>query len=337
MSVLFRALNKAARDYQERQSPVFVPIAPIGRVQRGLRRKALLGISFVALVLAAGVFFAFDSGNEAVAATTPVNEVKTKEAGEKVVRPGRIRLEKSAPDGIALPIESLAVDGKGETDSVSRAVEEQVRDTPALKAGKAKSLSSAPRKKASIKVTKVAKAKPVKAAKKPMKLAQADTPEVEESALEGSSLPPIRKAHALLEEGNYVGALNVYNDILDKNAKDRAALEGKAYVLEQSGVAAALPELDRIASANPKIAPVQAALGRLLTRLGQKPRALEVWKKAVELDPANPIYRLSLGILYDRNGFETDALKLYREVPEPVPDEIKQRIEFLSTRAKDYP
>ena len=140
---------------------------------------------------------------------------------------------------------------------------------------------------------------------------------------------------ALLERGNYAGALRLYDQMLDNNPKDTRLLQGKISVLEQSGLASAAAALRRMAEDYPGYVPLQAALARQLTRQGDAAGAAAAWQKALALDPDNASSRLSLAVLLDHNGQRDAALEQYRKLPSPRSPEVQRRLDYLSGTSSD--
>lgn len=135
----------------------------------------------------------------------------------------------------------------------------------------------------------------------------------------------LRDAHAALNAGDEVKAGSLFDKALALSANNRAALAGKVYLLERQGKAA---DLQKMAVDYPRFAAAQAALGRLLAKNGVG-AAVEAWEKAVELEPLNENYKLSLAIQYDRKGEEDKALALYRKVA-ALPEGARKRMDYLA-------
>ncbi len=156
------------------------------------------------------------------------------------------------------------------------------------------------------------------------------------------------EAQALLNAGDDNGALTMYDQILTQDKTDRAALIGKAFVLQITGqyeaavtvnrrlltldphddtalmnliavlgawgTPQALAELKRMTEIRPGFAPAQEALAEALATQGDMGIAISPAHKAAQMQPNNILYRLDLAIMYDRAGRRAEAAGLYRQV-----------------------
>jgi tetratricopeptide (TPR) repeat protein len=89
----------------------------------------------------------------------------------------------------------------------------------------------------------------------------------------------------------------------------RSLLEGKPQE--------ALRQLEKSLSIGPPSGVVYGDLGEAFTRLGQHARAVEMERKAIELEPFNPVYRRSLVLSlvgYKRFSEAKDAMDDYERI-----------------------
>ncbi len=141
----------------------------------------------------------------------------------------------------------------------------------------------------------------------------------------------IAKAEALLEKGDWKASLALYNKILAKDKNNKEALKGKVFLLEKRGSEEALDALDGLADRYPAVALIHAARARILTGQNDTLEALKAWERAVNLDPKNSDYRLGLAVLNDKMGNEAEALRLYRQLPRPLPSDAQRRMDYLAS------
>lgn len=318
MSILFDALNKAARDYRRHQAPSVVPLLRLYPVPA--RRIRLAGMVVIAVLLAGFVFgAAFYSGSGAVAKDAPVSSQQTVTSSKNASAPTKRyrKTDDNEPSGISLSAESLAFDvgkdqGRGKTKRAKVATQTTEPEAESLPVVQSKSG-------AKIVVTKE---KPAK------RKASAKERRVPSGELD-KSVEPAKDAVAAKDWGRAIAA---YNQVLKKDSKNQAALKGKIYALEQRGGDDDLDALDEIAERNPKMASVHAARARILVRQKDTMEALTAWKKAVSLEPQNKDYKLGLAILNDKLGRADEALKLYRQVPKPLSPDVQKRLDYLSSQ-----
>jgi len=318
MSVLFQALSKAAQDFRDRSQ------AQRGRVAEGDASRAredvaaivplwqpphgggyfkvhpffLIALLGFGLLATLGIYF-WPTPQNPPAPPVVAQAVQPPAAPAPQAKPAPAKQKASGPSSIVLSGGSLALDNP-EDESVAE-VARHLQDLPhpARPAVKPKSV--------------------------PPRVVVDETPEVD------SELAAARDAAA---QGNDGAALRAYDRILARDRGNLAALKGKIYVLEQNGTGSALEALQGIVAVHEKFAPAQAALARLSARRGQTQAALSAWQRAVALDPNNRDYRLSLAILYDQSGDGNKALTLYRQLPQPLPETVRQRMEFLAAQTQ---
>lgn len=125
-----------------------------------------------------------------------------------------------------------------------------------------------------------------------------------------------------------------YDDVLERQPRNRRAFEGKIYALEQGDSPDALAEIQSMMEAYPTHARLYAAQARLLAHDGDFPAALAAWQKATELDRRNKSYRLGLAVTHDRLGHGDEALTWYRKAGRSdLPPDVRKRMDYLARRA----
>ncbi|HAX91808.1 MAG TPA: hypothetical protein DCY07_06335 [Rhodospirillaceae bacterium] len=279
MSVLFNALNKAARDYRVQKAPVIVPLLPPSPVST-LKKRAALFVALPILVFVMTSGFIFLGGDTTFVRGTgrPAGIVHTTAEAPLLKNTRKIRAEE--PLGITLSADS------GESDP-NDMMEPVVAEGEAV---------AAPQ---------------------------------ERQAERGEDSYARAKKAAI--SGDWERALENYDVVLKYNSANKAALQGKIYVLEQRGQEGDMVALDRIVAAHPAIASAHAARAHILTRQQKTLESLHAWEKAVALEPTNRSYRLGLAILNDKLGREAAALDLYRSLPKPLPSEAQRRLDYLAS------
>jgi tetratricopeptide (TPR) repeat protein len=122
------------------------------------------------------------------------------------------------------------------------------------------------------------------------------------------------KAKLLESAGQFEAAAAAYRRLLALNPKDETARVSLVSVLGAWGAPAASDELQRIVGMRPGFAPAQAALAEALVGQDNALAALPHAWRASQIEPENILYRLNLAIAYDRLGRSSDAIGFYREV-----------------------
>jgi Flp pilus assembly protein TadD len=340
MSVLFQALDRAAKEKAAEQSTppaagdetgIVALFAPPPRRRLGATLRVGFLMACLGVGLAAAAYWDSPVAKPAMAAPTgapSADETAThvsKKAGKS--RPAHTKSVQSDPDGIALPVEALkemsATEGWGHTKASKAAkrtanADKDGTDQPV--AGPQQTPSKAKVSKAKTKSDKTTTKKTRKKGKLVVVTENADQP-VDVALAE---------AHDLLDAGKTRAACQRFDQILAKEPGNRSALEGKVYALQQFPAAEAAPALRKIADAHADLAPAYAGLARAEGRRGNEAAALSAWKKAVQLDGANNLYRLSLAILLDKRGQTDVALEAYRALSKPWPKQVEDRIAYLS-------
>ncbi len=167
------------------------------------------------------------------------------------------------------------------------------------------------------------KAKTIKAPSRHVKVSgSVETAEIQTDEEELSEASPKLDAETL---GDFDKALEI-------DANDQKAWKGKLTALQQSDTPEAIGEIQKMIERRPQSGAAYAALAQTFAQQGDNASAAKAWHRAVELDPSNKSYRLSLAVLYDRMGQDDEALALYKQVPKPLPYAAKKRLDYLSAR-----
>ncbi len=288
-------------------------LPPAGSLRKG--RDLFASCFFLAFLGLATAAFSLDVGGRAATAGTPEKATKNPPL-TAVQEEGRVpslkksrKMEPSESMGISLSIESSEAEAQQETQK------ENADRSPAGEKKTARKKAAG--KKQGKKQTNAGRSVDLKVVKPRVKTA--------DSLL-------LAEAEKKTEAKDWKGAVGVYNKILKKEPNNRIALEGKIYALGQNGSDKALELLDEIAEKHPEIASLHAARARILVRQNDTKEALEAWRKAVEIEPEKQDYRLGLAVLIDRLGEGAEALILYRQLRKPWPEEVKSRVDYLSSK-----
>lgn len=292
MSVLFQALHKAARDYRSQQAPVLVPLLSF-RPAFSLRKRVLFFSVLAAFLFGVMSLLSLYGGEVAVAKEGMGPQVALVALPVKASVPlkNARKMQEDEPLGIAL--------SEGSQSS-------EIQDQAAR-------VTAAP----------IAKKSVLIAVTKAEKKAEKDE--------DDAGGDPLSRARQAAQKGSWDTALKLYGMVLKKDPKNQAALQGKVAVLSQRGGDEDLEALDALAEKAPSMASLHAARARILVRQKDTIEALTAWQKAVALDPQNKDYRLGLAILNDKLGRQSEALKLYRAIPKPLPPEAQRRLDYLAS------
>jgi tetratricopeptide (TPR) repeat protein len=137
----------------------------------------------------------------------------------------------------------------------------------------------------------------------------------------------LSKAQKLLQEGNVDGALEIYNQELEKAPENIPARVGRANIYSRLfKIKAAKREFERVLSQDPGNSDAHNGLGltyyRMTTSSNMDIRseigkiyrqASEEFKKAIASNPQNDEAIANLGMIYQHQGRFDEAEKLYRE------------------------
>jgi KaiC/GvpD/RAD55 family RecA-like ATPase len=106
----------------------------------------------------------------------------------------------------------------------------------------------------------------------------------------------LEKGLELYKQGKWGQALQIINDLLEKNPRNIDVLLAKADIyLDREKYQLALDVYDEVTSLEPEMARPWVGKGETLLAMDQKTRALACFKKALALDPSNEIAHERLG------------------------------------------
>ncbi len=293
MSVLFNALHKAARDYRSQKAPVLVPLLSL-HPAFSLRKRVLFFSVLGALLFGVIGMLSLSGGEVAVA----------KEGGFK---PNVVPV--SLPVKASVPLKN------------ARKMQEDEPLGIALSEGSQSSEVQ----------DKTVRAAPAPVAKTGVLIAVTRAEKKVENSEDEAGGDMLSRARKAAQKGAWDTALKLYSTILKKDPHNQAALQGTVAVLSQRGGDEDLEALDALAEKAPSMASLHAARARILVRQKDTIEALTAWQQAVALDPKNKDYRLGLAILNDKLGRQSEALKLYRAIPKPLPPEAQRRLDYLAS------
>ncbi|MDD3287760.1 MAG: tetratricopeptide repeat protein [Alphaproteobacteria bacterium] len=327
MSVLFQALNRAARDYHQQQATV-VPLLAIDNQSTGVGTGRAVALFMVAALALSGVGSAYYLLSNGAADKTI-----------SLIKPSAVAAESTQQQRAGDNSGIVLSDGGAESEIAD--IAQKMQDLPI-----AYSLEKDAGK----------------------------LPRVVVSENSDKSANAIAQAQSMLDDGDYVSALSIYDRVLKSDRENYAALAGKAYALQQDkqyrkaaaiglqilkrdpediavrtnvvaalagwGSPAAVQELKQMVVERPNFAPARASLAKCLLSHDNVGEAAIQLKKALEIDPKNNFYRLSLAIIYDRMENKDIALALYRQVFDarfavtaslPLTwESVEQRIKYLA-------
>jgi tetratricopeptide (TPR) repeat protein len=137
----------------------------------------------------------------------------------------------------------------------------------------------------------------------------------------------LSKAEQLVEEGNYDGALEIYNSALEKNPESIPARVGRAKIYsELYKIKAAQREFKRVLSQDPNNSAARNGLGMTYYRMTTSSnmdirndtgnlyrKASEEFKAAIAADQNNDEAQANLGMIYQHQGRIKDAEMQYRQ------------------------
>lgn len=133
-----------------------------------------------------------------------------------------------------------------------------------------------------------------------------------------------RIARQALLEGKYQEAVSLYRKLVDALPTDNRLRLNLALALEKAGNnSAAIPELERITQAEPKLAPAWFLLGLAHQRLKQPGKAIRPLQQAVHLDPDNLPALLELADAELNAGRARDATRDFASLSRRSPEMTK--------------
>ncbi len=294
MSVLYDALRKAERDIDHVDPPVIVPLVSRQRTRFGAPVFIVFACVLLGLVASA----------VGVSVYASLRDEPTQIA-ENLASPPIDEPTKSASqdtqDGIALSAQTPE-SSKDEVATALSELQDQIEDLPAMAENSEKGASK--------NVTVVTESEP-----------------------DENIEVLLSRAENAVKAEDWSGALGFYDVVLARQPKNRHALSGKIFVLEQGDSSNALDDIDAMLAVYPKEGQLYAARARLLTVNGDLNAALASWQKAAELDRRNRDYRLGIAVTQDRLGNEEEALTWYRKVSRAhLSAEAQRRMDYLAKK-----
>lgn len=294
MSVLYEALQKAGREADPSHSSMTIPLVSRKRVRTDVPVFVLFScIVFLLICLAVG-FSAFQSLRD-----DPVNVDVTLPAAQSSLREDFPN--KATENGIALPPQDLS-DVRDLDVKVLSDLQDQVENLPVLDQGLEKPTTDA-------------------------------TPIVVNSDTAEDAADILMQAESSVKSQEWGAALTLYEQVLASQPKNKRALAGKIFALEQGDAADALDEIQSMLAIYPKNAQLYAAQARMMAQNSDPHAVLESWKTAAKLDPRNRDYRLGVAVTLDRLGQEEEALAWYRKTRRSnLPIEAQRRMDYLTKK-----
>ena len=296
MSVLFEALNKAARDYRRQQSPIIFSIVPTtAGINPNKRARLVIAMASIAVlfVLSAVVSESFTQKTDVLATN-------------QIIAAAQTPVSNRSGEGIILTADTQSPDVSNEKELDILA--QQLSDVPAIDQANASVQLEDRGPVGHVTVTTVPQRSSV------------------------TSL--LHQADRAMRTQQWDEAYAYYDKVLAEEPMRIEALTGKLFVLEQRGKVPDLQEIDRMILGRPRTAQLYVARARVLAKMGKPDLALEAWDRALSLEPANKEYQLGLAILHDALGHEDEALRQYRLVAPPLPLQAQRRLEYLASRQR---
>jgi len=311
MSILFDALNKAARDYRSHKAPVIVPLLSTRSVPFFKRRIRIACALVFALVAGIGIGV-WGTGpkqsngpvvSESVQSQTPA--ALTEAASSRKVR----KAEEGEELGIELPEAAFMAEEK--VKGMARHVADKIKDAPAVTNSPSHGvIENASGAENAIVI-------------------------MEESSSGFAKKALFSQATAAIAAKDLDKALKVYMRILAFDKNDQDAFYGVIFIHEQKGGARGLAALDSMLVTKPDCAALHAGRARILARQKKLEPALEAWQRAVYFEPSNNAYKLGMAILYDQLGKVDEAMRAYRDVSAPLPPQAQKRLDYLAEQKQD--
>lgn len=138
-------------------------------------------------------------------------------------------------------------------------------------------------------------------------------------------------AQKALADKKYTLAIKRFDKILEKDAANLMALEGKAAALEKSHKNDNLAQLRQMALQHPENIVVLSSLGRLEAKKGDLKAALDLTQKVLAKKPHDTTLMLTVAVLLDRQGNNAEALRWYLKIPAPRPSSVQDRLDYLQS------
>ena len=122
----------------------------------------------------------------------------------------------------------------------------------------------------------------------------------------------VDKGNALIEQGNYTGAIQSFDKALVTDPNDKYALEGKGYALYNLGnYTEAIQYYDKVSAIYPNDELAQSNKGFALNNLGNYTQAIQSFDKALAIDPNDKYALHGQGNAFDRLGNYTGVIQYY--------------------------
>ena len=119
------------------------------------------------------------------------------------------------------------------------------------------------------------------------------------------------RATALHQMNQSGEAIRAYETVLRYHADDLGALTNLLGLIGQQTPRSALKQLGRLYKSNPSFGAVAAHMAMIHLQLGDGANAIRLMSEAAALAPANPVYRINLAIMHDRAGDGRAAVSAY--------------------------
>ena len=109
-------------------------------------------------------------------------------------------------------------------------------------------------------------------------------------------------------------ARSVYGKLLEIDPKHRDGLNNFLVLLADEAPQEALAQMERLETQNPGFSPIPAQMAIIYQKLGDRDKAVEKMYRALSIAPENITYRYNLAIMLDKSGKYEDAGKLYTQL-----------------------
>lgn len=129
-------------------------------------------------------------------------------------------------------------------------------------------------------------------------------------------------------------ALEAYEKVLEKYPDYTEAFNNFLILLGDEYPEQAIAELKELEVQNPKYAPIQAQLGVLYRKIGNKNRSVYHLKKAATISPRNIQYKYNLAVALDEIGKSRDAMIIYKQLIKAdtsIDNELGERVAYLES------
>jgi tetratricopeptide (TPR) repeat protein len=133
-------------------------------------------------------------------------------------------------------------------------------------------------------------------------------------------------AHGILlwKDSDLAGAEKAFQAAVELQPRNGEALWRLGAVKLERGedLDGAVQRLAAASNENPRQAEPRQWLGRALLRKGETPGAIAQLRKAVELEPGNPVHHVHLGAALERSGSPAEAVEAYRAAAAADPKHV---------------